>query len=356
MSNQREIATALGVSQATVSLALCGHPRISEEMRQLVCKTAKQMGYRPNAYVNAVMTRIRSGKKISDKGVIALLVESRSREDWYEIKAYQSFYQGIVQRGRELGYRTECFFLQAPEMSTEKVERILQARGIQGIIMAPPYHGDRQLKWERYSAVGIGVGWGQQFLNRVTYATLDNFQTAFRKLRQIGYRRIGVGFSDRLVCGHRFGIRWYVGFLDCQNSLPEEERIPAFISRDISYADANRAQVEKEMIEKMGEWIDRWRPEVLLTPSDGQKKWIESLGFRIPQDIGLACLVVPPESGCAGIDERGDVVGATALSQVAAQIYHNEFGLPTHPVSITIDGQWVDGLTLRIPDSGAVIG
>ena len=43
---QRDLAAACGVSVATVSLALRGHPRISAERRAAIVSAAEELGYR----------------------------------------------------------------------------------------------------------------------------------------------------------------------------------------------------------------------------------------------------------------------------------------------------------------------
>ena len=108
--NQREIARFLQVSQATVSMALRGDRSISLEIRRKVQKTAAQMGYHSNAYVNVLMSRIRSGKRLSDKGVIAMLVDATSKQDWHLIESYRLFHQGVIHRSSELGFEIETFF------------------------------------------------------------------------------------------------------------------------------------------------------------------------------------------------------------------------------------------------------
>lgn len=52
----RDVAEAVGVSDATVSLALAGSPRISDETRRRVEIAAEQMRYRPNRAARALRT------------------------------------------------------------------------------------------------------------------------------------------------------------------------------------------------------------------------------------------------------------------------------------------------------------
>jgi LacI family transcriptional regulator len=341
MSTQKDIAAALGLTQATVSMALRGDRRISEEVRQKVCEEAERSGYRPNAYVSALMTQIRAGEKPSSRGVIGLLIEAESKKQWYEIESYRIFHQGVLQRGKELGFRIENFFLQQPGMTAVRIDQILHSRGITGIILAPPYHGNRTLNmdWSRYAAVGVGFGWEQQELNRVTYDSQQNYIAAFNELREHGYKRIGTVLGKNFAVGSRHGIKWYTGYLECQSALPENEQIPILVRDTLPPGAKTTESVDRAMAEHFRTWIDQWNPDALLTMVGSERKWLELFKLQIP----LACLERPSKSREAGMDGKSEIVGATALELVAAQINRNEFGPPAHPKVTMIEGRWVDG-------------
>ena len=352
MPNQREIAALLGITQASVSMALRGDRKISTEMRRRVRETAERLGYHSNAYVNVLMSHIRSGKKLNDKGVIALLVDTRSQKDWYGVESYRVFHQGVIRRGVELGFHVESFFLREPNMSISKMERILHTRGIQGMILAPPYRGNRtlNLRWDRYAAVGVGFGWERQELDRVVYDNLQNFITAFHELQRLGYRRIGTVLGKAFTEGDRCGTKWYTGYLECQDQVPRECRIPVFAgdnlpreSRIPEFAGAH-GNSDVHIFRK---WLKKWQPDVLLTLTGKEREWLNTMGLRIPEDIGLACLSQPTATNYAGVDEKGDEVGAAALELVAAKIARNEYGPPFHPKVTMIEGRWVDGATVQ---------
>jgi LacI family transcriptional regulator len=255
-----------------------------------------------------------------------------------------------VKRGLELGYRVESFFLQQPGMSDAKLDRILQARGITGIIFAPPYHGNRELNlsWEKYTAVGVGFGWKAQELNRVVYDSAQSYVQAFHALRKLGYQRVGTILAHELVHGHRHGTKWFAGYLECKSDFPENLEIPLFTG---SITHSGKMLTDEE-IDTLGleclEWFYEWRPDALVVIyTQHVIKWFHDAGLEFPRDAGLACLVQSPSSGIAGIDEKSEVVGATALEMVASQIAHNERGLPEHPKTMMIEGCWVDGPTVQ---------
>jgi LacI family transcriptional regulator len=338
MPNQKDIANALGITQAAVSMALRGDRSISEDMRRKVFKKAVEMGYQPNAYLATWMSRVRTGKKSRDQAIIAMLIEAGSIKEWQTITAHRVFYEGAVQRATELGFSIEPFFLQQPEMNADKMDQILRARGIKGIILAPPYHGNRtlNLRWEQYAAVGVGIGWEKQELNRVAFDTLHNYIVAFENLRELGYRRIGTVLTEGYVRGNRRGMKCYTGYLECQDAIPKKNRIPIF-TKDLP----------PEIPEAFEAWLAKWQPDVLLTMVGDEKLWLDSLGLKVPKDIGMACLAHPHNKSFARIDEKSEVVGASAAELVAAQIARSEFGPPTYPKTTLIEGQWIGGLTVR---------
>jgi LacI family transcriptional regulator len=335
MPNQRDLARALGVNQATISLALRGDPSISPRMRRRVRDAAARLGYRPNAYVAMLMSRIRAGRKSGEQGVIALVVDARSEADWHRVQSYRIYQQGVAARAAELGFRSECFFLRAPGMNAATLDRIFQARGIKGIIMAPPYRGNRSLAldWSRYAGIGCGHGREAQQLDRVANDHAQNVLIAFHELAQLGYRRIGMCLGAGVAQSR--GLKWMAGYLEAQAGLPARGRIPLFLDDG-----------EDDILIHFRGWHKKWRPEVLLTLTGQEKRWLEAMKLRVPQDIGLACLVRQRGSGHAAIDEKNEVIGAAALELVVSQMTRNEYGPPLHPKLVLIEGQWVGGTSV----------
>ena len=278
-----------------------------------------------------------------------MLVDAPSQQEWHLIESYRVFHNGVIRRSGELGFHVETFFLRAPNMGAAKIERILRARGIQGVILAPPYRGNRSLRlfWEHYAAVGVGFGWEEQELDRVAYDNQNNFVIAFNALLRLGYRRIGAVLDERFTVGTYHGIKWFTGLLDCQNRVPAKDRIPVCRLPDFA-DDARENQISSPSFQAIRkgafqEWLEKWRPDVLLTIGGYEKEWLGAMGKRCPEDIGLACLAQGVKPGLAKIDERAEEVGATALEWVSSKIARNEYGQPRCPKVMMIEGEWMDG-------------
>lgn len=336
MPNQRDIARAARVSQVAVSLALRGDRSISPELRRRVKAIARKIGYRANPYVSTLMSHIRASRKPADKGEMALIIDLFREKEWLRNESYRVYHRGAARRAAELGFHLERFSLMEPEMTPERIDRILYARGIRGVILAPPYLGNRRLHmaWDRYACVGTGYAWEQQQFDRVAHEHDQNVVTAFQKLAELGYSRIGLSVPTFFANGR--GARWLDGYLVCQYRLPASRRVPLFVG-----------SVEENSFDAFRAWQSKWQPDVVLTLYGHEQEWLEKMRLRIPRDIGLACVIRPPGSEFAGIDDHYDEIGAATVELVASKIAFNQYGIPAKPRLILIEGHWVDGKTVR---------
>ena len=72
MTTIRDIARALGITPSTVSRALSGNPRVKEETRRAVEKTAREMGYERNI----VAANLRKGRSM----IVGIVIPRIHRE------------------------------------------------------------------------------------------------------------------------------------------------------------------------------------------------------------------------------------------------------------------------------------
>lgn len=76
----QDIANALGMAKSSVSYALRNDPRIPEETRKRVQKTAQELGYKKNPLVAAWMQEMRSGKVGETTSCIACVTSAYDEE------------------------------------------------------------------------------------------------------------------------------------------------------------------------------------------------------------------------------------------------------------------------------------
>lgn len=76
--------------------------------------------------------------------------------------------------------------------------------------------------------------------------------------------------------------------------------------------------------------------------------WLKKAGLHVPEDIGYLTLTYYAVLGAvAGIDQNTREAGAAAVDLVIEQLFHNERGIPRKPKVVMIEGEWVDGPTVR---------
>lgn len=344
MPNQRAIARALGMTQATVSMALRNDPAISEATRKRVRAEAEKQGYRPSPLVTTLMERIRSGRAVKDRGCLAILVDTASEKDWLKsgLDTYRQQLTGYRRQAALRGYRAECFYLHAPGMSAAAMDRQLYSRGITGVILAAP-KGDGTppavLQWDRYALSTISYTWQSPAVDRVSSHHRHNMDCVFAEVLRRGCSRVGLCLPRHAIAG--VDSNWMAGYLVGQSHLPKARRLPPFVGT-----------VHDTTAEAFRDWHARWKPDVLITLLGEECQWLRTLGLDYSK-LGIVCLNRPARSNLTGIDENNEIVGATACDLVVNQITHNEYGLPAHPKLILIKGTWREGETLRPSPSRA---
>lgn len=342
--NQRHIAKALGVSQATVSLAMRGDPSIPETTRQAVFKKAKEIGYRPNSMVSVLMEHIRSGRAVKDQGCLAILqtVSLKPNPAGAGPKTFATQLAGFQSQAALRGYRTETFLLANSERQLEILDRQLYSRGIAGVFLAAPRHQSYNfalpMDWSRYACSTVSYSWWEPAVDRVSSHHRHNVDLAVAKVLERGYQRIGMCLPPSSHWGVESN--WLAGYLVCESRLPRSRKIPLF---EGTLKDSSRQDFER--------WFERWKPDVLLTLVGEEMVWLRQLGIGFDQ-VGLVCLNLPPDSPLSGVVENNEDVGATACDIIVNKLTHNERGLPKRPRLILIDGTWHDGESLPQRQAG----
>ena len=333
----REIARRAGVSHTTVSLSLRNHPSIPARTRDRLHQLADRMGYRSNLLVSALMTQLRMRNLRAAPEVVGFLTGGPTADDWKNHSASVGFHDGARRRALQLGMRLEVFWLGPGGALAAETCRMLEVRAIRGNLITPfpvPVY-DHELNWSRLLCVALGYAFKQQSLHRATHHHFRGSFVAYENLVRLGYRRIGLMLDQHE--NSRVDYSWLGGFLAAQRTLGGA-MIEPFLSADPADLRAVR------------HWMKSARPDVVIGFGPQQLFALRRAGYSIPRDVGFAALDVQQtnlahESEVAGIDQNLPAIGANAIELLAAQLYHNEHGLPLRPVVSMIQGFWVNGCT-----------
>ena len=336
-----QLARELGVSKNTVSLALRHDPQIPLPTRERVHAAAKRLGYALNPVISQLMAELRKGAGGESRHTLALLNAFRDRDAFHTHPTIPAYVEGCRRRAAFQGYSVDTFWLHDPELDGARLNRILQARGIRGLIVIGMMDENRlperfATTWPRHACVVTGVRTHDPTLS---FCCVDHHalvMQAVEQARALGYRRPGLAIDkqiDRLVEG-RFSSGMWIG----QQALPRADWVPTFY--EVEAARAAPAPFYR--------WLEREKPDVVFTLFNVVRHWIEDRGIRVPRDIGLIQLERrPTHQDWAGMDQHNDRTGEAAVDMVVSLLRNNELGVPEYPYATLIGASWVLGHTVR---------
>lgn len=332
----RDLAKILGVSHATVSLALRDSPRISKETRERVRKEAEKLGYRPDPML-AALSQYRRDKLAHPITASIAWINAWSKPE--ELRAFREFDQywlGASAAAAKFGYRLEEFQM-GKGCSPERLHQILSARGIRGILLPPqdPHPDWRGFPWEHYAVVRFGRSLKAPQCHVVTADQVANTVLAFETIRKLGYRR--VGFVDNDLVTVKRGHQFQAGFLLSQLDLDESEKTPVLNLRGAAFP---------ERVRLLGDWVRGHRVEAIFTGIAELPEILKKAGFRVPEDVAIATTTILDSPITAGIDQHPYEIGRVGFLMLNSLINDGAFGIPSIFRQILVEGSWVGGESL----------
>lgn len=337
-ASQREIAQTSGVSRATVSYALRNHPKISHEIRSLVLRTAKRLGYRPDPQVVKLMTHLRKTRPQRSLTRVALFIPGYPRSLVPHDKRLQQMIAGAEKQAILHGFGFEVFWLEGePKMRPSRLHRILRARGFDGVVIGSMRHANQRLDFDfsDFACAAIGYSMSAPVIDRACPHHFKMMRGMLDEIRLRGFKRIGALYNRRLEGASNNLLS--SAFYFAQRESPDRLNLPIQIE-------------ETPTLKHVRDYLLQHRPDVLI----GQGYvygFLQTLGVRVPQDISFVSIDRgDPPYDAAGIDGHYDIVAATAIDLVATQFTFNRKGVPEVPKVVMVDTDWHPGPTLGQPN------
>lgn len=326
-----EIAKTVGVSVMTVSRSLKNHPRISEATRQRVQQAAQEMGYRPDPVISRLMTQLRLSDR-SEHELIAWITNFPISFDWRKEPTLASLHEGVRERASLLGYRLEEFNLGEESITPRRLNGILRARGIRGLVIAPHLNpgATLDLEWGYFAAATCGFTLASPSLHRATSCHFQAMHIAWDEVIRKGYRRVGLALSADQ--NQRVNEQSRGGILTKQLHYPAANRIPPLITSDFTAQNLLR-------------WFHKHKPDVIISIS-AALEFLADAKIRIPDECAFA-LINAPQQGHAGVNHRMGKTGAALVDLVIEQLNTNHLGIPEVPKLVLTTCSWQDGPTVR---------
>ena len=329
-----DIAHVLGIGQSTVSMALRDHPRISKALRLKVRETADKLGYRPDPMLSA-LAQYRCSKH--GKPITAELAWINRWPDPARLRSlaeFDAYWRGAREVAESNGYRLEEFYVN-PDESLTQLDRILRARNILGILIPPhpailPWDG---LDWSRYVVVRFGYSVANLPVHSIVPDQLGAGMLGFRKPFEKGYRRIGFVIGSGQVLGSRFA----AGFLFAQSEVEGSVRVP------ILHLDEKDPAHDRKLLK---DWLKKNKVDGIFTTTRRSCEMLKALGYRVPDDIGVAVSSILDADADAGIDQNSIQIGRLSVETLISLISHNHRGIPETWNMHSTQVKWVDGKSL----------
>ena len=282
--------------------------------------------------------------------VLAVLAVLREYipEDELLSPAYQYVPIGYIRsRAEGYGYEVEEFWLGKDGLTPERVQGILRARGIEGVLVSPQSAElpCSRLDYAPFASVTFGNAMSEPSLHMCAGNMNLGIQKTAAILEQRGYERIGLAITEWI--DHRSQNGYSAGLHHFQKRLPRSLRVPLLLLPH------NRVELGFELFSK---WLRYHRPDVLISFDRHVPGWLKRLGLRFPQDLGFVVHDwTPAMAGFAGIYQRRDELAAAAVDLVVTQLSQNERGVPSVPRLLMVPPQWVEGESVRPPQAKSLI-
>jgi LacI family transcriptional regulator len=338
----KDIAAEANVSVMTVSLVLRDQGRVGQETRERVKAIAKRLRYTPDPALSALVYHRRERQQVKAGAQIAFMTNFATEEGWRDVVYVSRYYEGAQSRATELGYSIENFWMKAPGMSPQRLCKILETRGIQGLLVAPIEEQDSRLTfaWDRFCSVSLCRNLVWPKINVVDHNHHHSIKLAWHELVRRGYRKIGLVVMEVSVAISDY--EWLASHYMQQRLWHERDQtepVEPLIVRDWS-----RADFEK--------WYAKEQPDVILTPHIIAKFYMDQMGLDIPAEVGFLHLEARTQLPNSGIWQNFFKVGVAAVDLLHLEIMRMEMGVPQIRQSVAIDGTWHEGETLRPPVEG----
>ncbi len=342
--SMKMIAQELGVSIATVSLALRNRGPISEKTGEEIRAYAQKIGYQPNPLLASLASKRFRASEAAKGTPIAIFDFPNFRGR----NAHSSQYHDpLVAAAEQLGYAPHIYTFPRTG-SKQGLARELYFKMIPGIIITgtldPSMLGE-DFDWNQYSVVQCGRCQRSPNFHTTRSNIFQAVKEAFSQLFARGYQRIGCAFG--------------------RHDLPvedDEARFGAAIALEHSYlAKSNQLPIYEGDFgdqKAVAKWAKANKPDAVIGFSPAFHWFLLDAGYEIPEELGFASLQIMPKdavSEISGLHQQPQEVARQSVFLLDQLITTRERGMVQHPLNILVPSVWQEGLTLRPLEEAATV-
>lgn len=269
----RDIALKSGFSVSTVSKALNGYSDVSEETRQIIIKTARELGYVPNAQARALKT---------NRTFILGILFTDDQNNGLTHLYFSHVLNGFKNKAEESGYNI-TFINKRWGKQTITLLQNCKFRGIEGICIACIDVNDPEVQELVYGGIPL-VSIDHIFKGHpcVLSNNKEDISLLIKYAYSLGHRKIAYihGNNSSFVTQQR--VKGYVETMKELGLQPRQEYMIESL-----YVNPSAARSATEKLLKLPD-----RPTCILLPDDvsafGALDAITDAGLKIPEDISMA--------------------------------------------------------------------
>lgn len=320
------IADRVGVTCASVSMALRNNPQISRARREEIKKVAEDLGYCPNALVSSLMSHIRQAKPAPQRTGLLYLVSGPTATPGVPGSMFDLYFRGAAEQAARRGFHLEPFWVREPGLTDARIGKILWTRRIPGIIVGPREDALPlpRLPWEQLATVAIGYSFAEPLLDRMVTNFYNSTRLAMAFLKEELYppvRLILPESHDRNVLH-----LWTAGYLQERQQQTRKFQTPLIVNAP----------------DKAVNWV-RQNHGCTVLGTNLVLEWLRHARLREHEHFRFVSLNVDTRTELTGIREASLLTGADAADLVISRILLNRMGLPENPHVTLIEPAWQDG-------------
>lgn len=325
----KDIANEAGLSVATVSYALRNSPKIGKTTQEQVKAVARRLGYRPDPRIASLMAHIRRAHARTTGERLGFVWVHTNRTQAERDPFLRHVFAGARRRAEQSGFRIEQFWTDDAGMSDERLQEIIRARGIVGVVLSPVLSNEATLalnwEWSDFAVAVVGnVTWTPE-LHHAGHHHFLGMRMAVLELEKLGCTRpaalLEAGTNERAKRA------WEAAFLTHHPVRAEAEKM--------LHARANDST-------GITQWLRGLEADALIVSTT---VLLGTPGLRTlcrQRKLPIVTLHRSNEAaGVGGIDQCYDRIAGHAVDLVIAQLNSNETGVPDLPRIMLFPGRWV---------------
>jgi len=321
-----------GVSRMTVSRVLNRRGGCRPELAKRIQQIAKHLGYRSNPHVSAAMEQVRRARPAQYLETLAWLHEFGPAGSSASTHG-RRLMEGTERRASELGYRIEHHSYPRDKADGRRLRRILQARGIRGILLGSI--GSRKFLTHfdltGFACAAQGISIQKPRVSQIVGEAAERTRMALEQCTRRGCIRplLAIDRSSYESTRHHFLeplLMWY-------HERNQAIKVPLYLF------DGGTGPGED-----LRSLVKNHHVDVILSP----RRRVYDFLCKTVTHPAFVHLNWNREGsrGLAGVDQRSDVQGSAAVDLVSARLHRGDFHPDPEPREVLIPPAWKNGPSL----------